>query len=250
MVIIGAAAWIALSLAAWVATEPEPEPDPGPPVAGPSADRSQAVRSALARGKYPWYDAETDAIRPVPPPREPSFDWLKNWRLPALRGVGDFLMSALVTVAVLCFLALLVALWRRYRPIAAATERGPGTGRAGAAAWVEQLPPGVRVATDDPWAEAARLRARGDYAGAVICLFAHQLRTLDRLGLIRLVPGRTGRQLVGTVADPHVRAWVEPTLRLFEAVYYGHRTPSRPAFEGVWALAEALERRVASGPVS
>ena len=34
--------------------------------------------------------------------------------------------------------------------------------------------------------------AAGDLAGAVVCLFAYQLLALDRLGLIRLAPGRTG----------------------------------------------------------
>ena len=43
--------------------------------------------------------------------------------------------------------------------------------------------------------------AAGDLAGAVICLFAHQLLSLDQLGLIRLVPGRTGRQYLQVVRD-------------------------------------------------
>ena len=74
--------------------------------------------------------------------------------------------------------------------------------------------------------------------------------TLDRLRLIRLVPGRTGRQLIRTIVDPQWRACVAPTLRLFESVYYGRRTPTREAFEAVWTSAEAFERRVAAGTAS
>ena len=43
---------------------------------------------------------------------------------------------------------------------------------------------------------------------------------------------------------------VAPTLRLFESVYYGRRTPMREVFEAVWASAEAFERRVAAGTAS
>jgi hypothetical protein len=43
---------------------------------------------------------------------------------------------------------------------------------------------------------------------------------------------------------------VEPTLRLFETVYYGHRIPSASMFEPVWASAEAFRRRVAGGEAS
>src|SRR5262249_15502550 len=65
--------------------------------------------------------------------------------------------------------------------------------------------------------------------------------------------GRTGRQYVRSVADPALRAVVEPTLRLFETVYYGRRVPSAEAFEAVWTLAEGWQRRStpivgASGP--
>jgi hypothetical protein len=33
-------------------------------------------------------------------------------------------------------------------------------------------------------------------------------------------------------------------------VYYGRRTPTREAFEAVWAAAEAFERRLATGAAS
>jgi hypothetical protein len=83
----------------------------------------------------------------------------------------------------------------------------------------------------------------------VVCLFAHQLLTLSRLGLVRLAPGRTGRQLLRSVADGDFRALVHPTLRMFEAAYYGQRPPTPDEFEGLWAQAEAFERRVAGGVV-
>jgi hypothetical protein len=209
---------------------------------GPTAD----VPSALGKGGYPWYDAPTDSAKPVWPPREFDWEWVPDWKVPGLGSLGEMVGYAFAAVALGLLCYVLVLLWRRNRPGADELARravGPGSARR-----IEGLPAGLRPETDDPWSEAVRRRERGDYAGAVVCLFAHQLLTLDRLRQIRLVPGRTGRQLVRAVDDPQFHAWVEPTLRLFEAVYYGHRAPSAEAFEAVWALAEAFERHIAVRP--
>ena len=107
------------------------------------------------------------------------------------------------------------------------------------------MPAGVGMDVSDPWSEATRRRQRGDYAGAVVYLFAHQLLTLNRLDKIRLTPGKTGRQLVRSVKEKPWRDPVEPTLQLFEAVYYGHQDITAEAFATVWSLAEGFERRVA-----
>jgi hypothetical protein len=104
-------------------------------------------------------------------------------------------------------------------------------------------------ALDDAWAEALRLKSQGDLAGAIVCLFAHQLLTMSKLGVVRLAPGRTGRQLVRAVTDSELRTLVQPTLRLFEVVYYGHREPTVAEFETTWSQAETFERRVAAGGV-
>ena len=218
------------------------------PGSGPEPARS--VPSALAKGKYPWYDARGDAFKPVWPPREPDLKWLD--RLPKfgkIGSIGELITIGLAMLALAVFLVVLVELWRRHRPVEAPSG-AKLVSRLGSEARVEGLPTGVSTGADDPWDEALRRRERGDYAGAVICLFAHQLLTLDRLRLIRLVPGRTGRQLIRTIVDPQWRACVAPTLRLFESVYYGRRTPTREAFEAVWTSAEAFERRVAAGTAS
>jgi hypothetical protein len=157
------------------------------------------------------------------------------------------MVTGLVVLALSLLLVILFELWRRYRPIAVDEEgtivtRGPVAGRVEGT-----LPAGVRPGTDDPWAEALRCRERGEYARAIVCLFAHQLLTLERSRRLRLTPGRTGRQLVRTIDDRAVRGCVEPTLRLFEMVYYGHRVPSPEAFEAVWSLTDEFERRVAGG---
>jgi hypothetical protein len=229
--------------------------------------RSDSVRSALSKGGYPWYDANADRMKPVLPwpdsgalqPKRFT-DWLgrtfgflgdwweamNGWRLPVVGKLGDVVAIGLAVVLLAIVLVVLLELLRRYRPLADESAALAAI-HAGSAQRIEGLPAGLPDAMADPWAEALRRRARGDYAGAVIYLFAYQLLTLNRLGQIRLVPGRTGRQFVRSVVDRQLRASVEPTLRLFEVVYYGGRSPSPEAFDSVWSEAEAFRRRVAGG---
>src|SRR5262249_39682486 len=94
-----------------------------------------------------------------------------------------------------------------------------------------------------PSTEALRRRAAGDLAGAIVCLFAHQLLSLDQLGLIRLGPGRTGRQYVHGLRDRELVDSIGETLNLFEQVYYGNQVPAAPAFERAWSRAQKFEER-------
>jgi Domain of unknown function (DUF4129) len=206
----------------------------------PETDPTRAVGSALGKGSFPWYDAPTDQAKPITLPGQPG-----RWGSAMFASV--FSLIALV-VALAALIALVIWLWRMY----AATDSDESRAMpkvAGGPSRIESLPEGMRreFESSDPWEEAIRRRARGDLAGAVVCLFAHQLLTLSRLGLVRLAPGRTGRQLLRSVADAEFRALVHPTLRLFEAVYYGHRVPSPEEFASLWEQAEAFERRVAGG---
>jgi hypothetical protein len=165
----------------------------------------------------------------------------------------DGQLSYLITLIGFCIgLAALVGLllwfWKIYEPSsldqASRNPRKPATMPR-----VESLPEAMEreYASSEPWQEAIRRRVRGDLSGAIICLFAHQLLTLSRLGLVRLIPGRTGRQLLRAVTDAELREMVQPTLRLFEIVFYGHRNPTLEEFDRVWEAAEAFERRVAGG---
>jgi len=198
----------------------------------------QAVKAAMGKGSYPWYDGSKDEVKPVyvSAPRTVPI-WLA-WVMNLIAYI----------IAVVALIALLVWLWRHYAPTD--LSEVPGTPRTrGEPSRIESLPEGMRreFESTDPWEEAILRRDRGDLAGAVVCLFAHQLLTLSRLGLVRLAPGRTGRQLLRSVADADFRALVLPTLRLFEAVYYGHHVPSPEEFAQLWAQAEIFERRVAGG---
>jgi hypothetical protein len=220
---------------------------------------SSPARDALRDGRYPWYDPEADRVQPVWPQQ---FKWLKSlgkrlewigeaidrffrrFHFRGLRGggAGGESLGTLVLVAVLvAFFVFLIVLAIHLGPGAA--HRREERARLGTRARLADLPDGIRTDGGDPWAEAMRRKAAGDLAGAVICLFAHQLLSLDRLGLIRLVPGLTGRQYLRGLRDPELADCVGPTLSLFEWVYYGRRTPTAAAFDDVWRRALVFEAR-------
>jgi hypothetical protein len=214
---------------------------------------SQEVKGALEKGGYPWYDSRKDEAAPVEPPWtwEPP-EWLPSFSAPRLASrpsgsfnIGRFVVFLLFFLALVALIAGLVwAYFQFYHP---GSSEPKTKSKVASAVLVGSLPVGLPFDLSDPWNAAKELRARGDLAGAIIALFVHQLMNLDRLRLSRLAPGRTARQLVRAISDAWVRARVEPTMRLFEASYYGHRPPSPESFESAWQLAEEWEARIAAG---
>jgi len=160
---------------------------------------------------------------------------------PGLSISGDSIGTLLLAAAVVAFFFSLIVLWLRRDGVAAGTESSRA--RLGTALRLGELPEGIRPEDVDPWTEAQRRRAAGDLAGAIVCLFAHQLLSLDQLGLIRLAPGRTGRHYVHSLRDQELGAALAATLRLFEDVYYGGRMPRARAFESVWNQALVFQER-------
>jgi len=228
------------------------------PAGKPSAGAGPVER-ALREGDYPWYDSDADELRPVWPTKIGWLDWVMK-RIDALiRAIGKLLSrlnfggarwnavsgdrigTFILLTALAVFLASVFWLWRRRM---SGTADGESAGaKMGTAARLSDLPEGIALGGGDPWAEAERRRAAGDLAGAVVCLFAHQLLSLDHLGLIRLVPGRTGRQYLQVVRDQELADSLGATLRLFEDVYYGRKRPSTETFESVWHRALLFRER-------
>ncbi len=230
------------------------------------ADAARAVGRALGRARLPWYDPAKDAARPLDLPDKPdagsagasgksanggsdpgSSGGASSSSAAGRWGPGRWAGLSWFGLGLLALLGVLIWLYRRFDPFAS-TEPAPKRAEPGTGL-VEVLPEGLPVGFDarDPWAEAVRRRASGDLAGAILCLFAHQMLTLARLDLVRLAPGRTGRQLVRGITDADLRGLVRPTLGLFESTYYGRVDPTPEAFAAAWAAAEAFEDRVALG---
>jgi hypothetical protein len=232
----------------------------------PAQPTASPIKEALRDGKYPWYDSRADRLRPVWPVR---ISWVEELReriasffrwigrffdrfhfgrsdsassgSGAASVVGDLIGTVLLLTALVGFFVGIWMLWIRREAVAGRGESERT--RLGTAARLGDLPEGIRPEDADPWAEAKRRRASGDLAGAVVCLFAHQLLTLDQLGLIRLAPGRTGRHYLQSLRDREVIDVLGVTLALFEDVYYGRRPPSAQAFESVWSRALLFQER-------
>jgi hypothetical protein len=215
------------------------------------------ARRALSGRAYPWYDAGGDDYRTITPPRPPSsrsWNW-GNWGSLNLgelnlQDLGRLIVFVLLAAGLTTLILYVARTWQRRQGASPPEQTADGPARvSGSAARLETLPTGLEIDESDPMEAARLLRERGDLGRAVVLLFAHQLLTLDRLGMIRLAPGRTGRQLVRSIEDDQIRGPVGGTLRMFEAVYYGHREPSSEQFERLWSEAEALDGLLAEGAV-
>jgi len=213
------------------------------------ARTAEDFAEALAAGDYPWYDQSEDAFRPLNPPRDRSPRDRSNvsLRLPSL-GLAELGQLLVFLILAAGLAALIVILVRYYQPNGDEKERpAPSRRHPEVVGRASNLPSGLELEEGDPWESARRLRAAGDFRRAVVALFAHQLLELERLGLIRMTPGRTGRQLVRSIPDVAIRRSVSRTLPLFEEVYYGHREPSAEEFERLWREAERLQDRWTGG---
>jgi hypothetical protein len=232
---------------------------------GKSTDQSARgpVRVVLEQGGFPWYDRQADRVKPMIPDRSSwlesigdrmrsFFKWLDDFfgrlgsKLPRVPGAnpGSIIPTLLFVVAGGLLIVILWRLWRLHEPSSLTPDRSAeGIGQA---ARIAGLGSDAAFETTDAWNEALRRRAAGDRGGAVIWLFLDQLLSLQRRGLIRLMPGRTARHYVMALEDSMLRESVGATLGLFEGYYYGHRMPTATAFESVWALAEAFRRRLAA----
>lgn len=233
----------------------------------PDTSAADPARSALAKGGYPWYDSASDRFRPVDltPKNESSWlrsfgDWIEGGvraigdgfariarmlHLPTIGAIGDALPIVLTGIGVVSLVVLIRVLWASAR-FDRSDDGAPGR-TVGSTGRITMLPAGMgSSAVADPWAEAVERRRQGDYAGAVVFLFAHQLLELDRLGLIRLTPGGTGRKYVRSLDDSRLRELLSATLGLFEQAYYGHKRLSATSFEPVWAGVQSFQSHLAS----
>lgn len=219
-----------------------------------------AGREALDRSiwQYPWYDSETDGVRPieVSEPWYEKWDWLWDWLedLFSFDGSGStswlkwliwFAIAALL--AVLTYLLLRTFLGR---------ERGQ-SGSAGDTAEsdtaddrrrTEALPAPVRRRRSDLLAEAGRCYQEGNFSEAIIYLFSYQLVQLDKHQLVRLARGKTNRQYLRELGRPAtLRRLFAHTMVVFEDAFFGSYAIDRDRFEAVWSRMAEFQELMTEG---
>ena len=94
-------------------------------------------------------------------------------------------------------------------------------------------------------AQAALLRAQGDYSRAIIYLFSYLLVELDSAQCIALARGKTNyRYLRELSQQPLLESRLRRVISLFEETYFGGK-PVQPAqFETVWEDLPAFESAI------
>ena len=224
----------------------------------------------------PWFDAETEALRPVRVRtiRDDSANrdsrWLPTAKpIPASRTAGgsaptagsgsglfgsgltpgNLIGWAVLAIMLITVVGILVFIFSKTEldPLA-----GPARGAAGAITdeqtieRMKHLPEELRRSGVNLREEAKRLMRLGDFDQAIILLFGHQLLTLDRAGRLRLARGKTnGRYLreVGAT-DFELADRLGMTVRAFERSYFGRHPLGEAEFRGLWQTNLDIERSV------
>lgn len=237
---------------------------------GPPAPVDGALEST------PWFDAETESLRPVRVRtiRDDSANRGSRWlptakpipAAPAAGGsaptaaggsglfgsgltLGNLIGWAVLAIMLVTVVGILVFVFSK-------TELDPLTGPAKGAAGtitdeqtierMKHLPPELRRGGVNLREEAERLMRLGDFDQAIILLFGHQLLTLDRAGRLRLARGKTnGRYLreVGAT-DFELADRLGMTVRAFERSYFGRHPLGEADFRALWESNLDIERSV------
>lgn len=227
------------------------------------AESMEAAQRALRGGRLPWYERETDELRPmapgappsgahhrdsnwVPKPSTPS-NWQPRWRWRGwsrtLRGTGWVILTA-ITIALI---VALVWAYRRSDVLLQRTRRRTGQSQESPdiTAAFENLPFVLDADRPDLLAEARYRYEQRDFRRAVILLFSYQLIQLDQRQRIRLAKGKTNRQYLRELrGDAELQQIVQETMQLFEQTYFGGQSPTAGEFERCWRQLDAFHREL------
>jgi hypothetical protein len=109
---------------------------------------------------------------------------------------------------------------------------------------IQELPVELRRTDVDLRSEAERLMNLGELDEAIKCLFGHQLLLLDQRGFLRLSRGKTnGRYVMETRNQSSECAeLLRETANVFEASYFGNRSPEVARLDSLWQGNQQLER--------
>jgi hypothetical protein len=218
-----------------------------------AAESEQAIQEAgealQQSGKYPWYDASKDGVKPIPLASSSDADsenrdskWTAQpsaatpGRLPQISFLGGLFNWIGITLLIV-FLALIA--WLVAKAFLK-DEVSEGVARkvietSRDVDRVEALPFKLRKPTGSFLDEARRLYEAGEYSEAIIYFFSYQLVELDRHHLIRLAKGKTNRQYLREVRPrPNLHSILGITIVVFEDAFFGRKTITREHFERSW----------------
>ncbi|MCA9270682.1 MAG: hypothetical protein KDA41_19505 [Planctomycetales bacterium] len=226
----------------------------------------EAGAEALSDSGLPWYDAETDQVRPfhVAPPEQPPAppDVAENLIEEEAPSDGSHEIvvpaggSAIPLLAVVALGIALTLLLVYFLGVFLGGRAPPPTldeavvSREADVSRLEDLPAPLLRSQSDLLGEARRQYQLGDYREAIIYYYSHLLIELDKAQRIRLLRGKTNRQYLGELRDdPQLKDLVGQTMIAFEDVFFGDVELSRERFEACFNRLPEFERRLEAVPV-
>jgi len=215
------------------------------------ADHQQSVRAgreALDQSwdPYPWYDPQSDSLRPVKSSRSDTNKDRKDKNdqaeeepvRPTRFGGPVQALAWLLLAAVLGALVyLLIRAWlqmdfRRKEKDKPADRRRSDDDRRR----IEALPNPAAVEQSELLEAIRRYAEQGNFRDAMVLLFGYQLVQLDRHQYIRLARGKTNRQYLRELGrESPLHAMLEHSMVVFEDVFFGNYAIDRARFEPCFA---------------
>ena len=226
------------------------------------AQTNDDLAGALKKYDYPWYDADTDQLKPIkqkneafpmssernaielgkaktpkkktpptPPPGGTAKTVGNGWF--GELNLATLFMMILVTVIV-CALAFL---FYKFLAVESSIE-DPGSAKRKKllSESIEQLPFDLQTAGGDFRSLAQQAYQAGDLRRAFIFLYSHVLVTLDQNERISLRKGKTNRQYLKEVwEDPKLSTYFKSVMLPFESAFFGDHDPAPDQFERCWS---------------
>lgn len=227
---------------------------------------AEAASEALRGEKFPWYDAERDAVRPIdlaPDPNETGqrdSTWLSSGDFRAPQGSGrtrtvDYTLLRTFFQGLFWFLVGALLLGIAYMVVVAFIKMDARAASGGAEeeedeeeedkTRIENLPFQVKRTGVNFLSEAQACYERGDYNDAIVYLYSHQLLELDRRHAIHLTKGKTNRQYLRELRErPSLQGMLEETVLVFEEAFFGRHTITREKFERCWERMPEFSREL------
>jgi hypothetical protein len=215
----------------------------------------QDVKKSIDDQSFPWYDAQTEAEKPVTIVADPdetgqrdsnwlgSGTWQKGTTTRRVGRVTGGWFSTAIQVLFWTFVAAML-LGLSYVVIVAFMKMDAKLARQEGSeiedeeedkTRIENLPFQVKRATSDLLGEARACYDRGEYNDAIIYLYSHQLIELDRSQAIHLTKGKTNRQYLRELRErPNLGNILESSVLLFEEAFFGHHTITRHQIDRCW----------------
>ena len=235
------------------------------------AQSNDDLAGALKKYDYPWYDAETDQIKPVKSRSEafPMSSGRNEIELGKANppkktqptttpaggaantvgngGLGEFnLATAFMMILVTVIVCALAFLFYKFLAVESSQDDGASARRKKLLSEsIEQLPFDLQAAGGDFRSLAQQAYQAGDLRRAFIFLYSHVLVTLDQNERITLRKGKTNRQYLKEVwEDPKLSSYFKSVMLPFESAFFGDHDPAPDQFERCWSGLENFHSHV------